>query len=315
MYYLSGKKNKIVSLILTSVLFLFLFTSCAAEGHGKEGIVITASLFPQYDFAKKIAGDKMKVNLLLPPGSESHSFEPSPKDMTNVAESDMFIYTGDEMEPWAGRIISGFDKDKINAVNLSEKIGITIQAHNHDEEDEDHDEADDAHIWLSPDYALKMIYIIADEIILLDPGNAVYYTKNRDEYVSRLKEIYAQYDDALKNAKRNTIVFGGRFAFSNFTRYYGLEYVSVFSSCAAEAEPSINDVARVIDYIEDNGVPVIFYEELADPKVARSISEETGAKMMMFSTAHNITKKEFEDSVGFDDILIANLESLKAAVE
>jgi zinc transport system substrate-binding protein len=80
-----------------------------------HGFTVIATLFPQYDFARQIAGDRADVKLLLPPGVESHAFEPTPSDVIAINEADVFIYTGEYMEPWAHKIAESIEGDVLVA--------------------------------------------------------------------------------------------------------------------------------------------------------------------------------------------------------
>lgn len=333
---------------------------CAKEG-GNDGdtqrdsdkkIKIVATLFPQYDFARQIAGDYADVTLLLPPGMESHSYDLRPADMIEIRESDMFIYTGKYMEVWAQTIIDSLD-DSVMVVDVSD--GITLEkeedyfvdehsAHEHsthvhithedtDEDDEhgaheDTDEDDehdshaghshsghtheyDPHIWTSPVYAMQMVENIVDALMEKDPQHAEEYRQRADEYIDKLAEVDAAFRQVSEESARRTIFFGGRFAMTYFVREYDFDCVSAYHDCSAESEPSISSVMRMIDEIKESGAKAVYYEELADPKVARTIAEETGVKLLLLHSAHNVSRQEYENGVTYLDIMWNNVEKLK----
>jgi len=306
--------------ILILVVTIFNFSSCgninSDDNDGKLKIV--ATLFPQYDFARQIAGDKADVKLLLPPGVESHSFEPTPRDIIEIYNADLFLYTGDIMEPWAAAIIKGITNENLTVVDCSENIELLHD--DEDDEDEDEDEDDgrhdhghgaDPHIWLDPNKAIKMVKDIFHAIREKDPDNYDFYLKNVNDYMNELWKLDNDISDVIEKAERNVIVFGGRFSYIYFLTRYNLDYVTAYDSCSTYAEPSVAKVAYVIDFIRENNIPCIYHEELSDPKVAKSIAKETNIEYLQFSTAHNITKSEFDDGVTFLDIMYANLENLK----
>lgn len=286
---------------------------------------IVASLFPQYDFARAIAGDKAEVSLLLPPGMESHTFDPKPSDMTKIYGSDLFIYTGKTMEPWADRVIAGMeDGGARNLLVVDASEGISLEGHDHDDdhddEDGDHDDHSDSdahgheydpHIWLDPIHAIKMVGNIEEALCQKDPENADYYRANASAYKKELEKLDADITAVVKAGKRDTLVFGGRFAYLYFLKHYGLNYVTAYNSCSTEAEPSIRNMTHVIRYMRENDIPCVFHEEFVDPKVARSIAEQTGASLELFSTAHNVTKDELESGVTFIDIMRGNLSRIE----
>ncbi|MCL2772338.1 MAG: zinc ABC transporter substrate-binding protein [Oscillospiraceae bacterium] len=294
-------------------------TSCntadAATNNTGSKLKIVATLFPQYDFCKQIVKDKADVTLLLPPGVESHSFDPKPSDIVNIYNSDLFVYTGDNMEPWAATIIKSIpDLRAINnrpyVVNCSKNIDLLK------DDDGDPDEGGyDPHIWLDPTLCERMVDNIVAGLCERDSTNADFYKSNAEDYKNLLEKYDSDMSDVVKNAKRDTLVFGGRFAYMYFLNHFGLKYETAYDSCSSTAEPSVEKIASVIDYIKLNNTPCIYYEELSDPKVATSISEATGAECLLFSTAHNITKDQYDSGVTFLDIMYANLENVKKGLD
>ena len=336
-------------------------SGAAGDESGKK-LKIVATLFPQYDFARQIAGDYADVTLLLPPGMESHSYDLRPADMIEIRESDMFIYTGKYMEVWAQTIIDSLD-DSVMVVDVSD--GITLEkeedyfvdehsAHEHsthehithedtDEDDEHgahedtdgddehgaHEDTDDEHdshaghshaghtheydphIWTSPVYAMQMVENIVDALMEKDPQHAEEYRQRADEYIDKLAEVEAAFRQVSEESARRTIFFGGRFAMTYFVREYDFDCVSAYHDCSAESEPSISSVMRMIDEIKESGAKAVYYEELADPKVARTIAEETGVKLLLLHSAHNVSRQEYENGVTFLDIMWNNVEKLK----
>ncbi len=341
----SGRWYVFTLLILITAVGIF-SAGCAGSGDienddtadaSDKKLKIVATLFPQYDFARQIAGDYADVSLLLPPGMESHSYDLRPADMIEIKESDMFIYTGKYMETWAQTIIDSLD-DSVMVVDVSEGITLEkeedyfVDEHDHDdaddgEHDHDHDDTDDnehhahsheghsheydPHIWTSPVYAMQMVENIADALIAEDAAHAAEYRQRADEYIEQLKEVDAAFRQVSDEAEHKTIFFGGRFAMTYFIREYGFGCVSAYHDCSAESEPSISSVMRMIDEIKETGAKAVFYEELVDPKVARTIAEETGVKLLLLHSAHNVSRKEYEDGVTYLDIMWQNVENLK----
>ena len=312
-----------------------------------DKIEVVATLFPQYDFVKQVGGDKVDVKLLLPPGAESHTYEPTPQDMVLINNSDLFIFTGSEMEPWAENLISGMKKD-INVLDLSKSVdlinveefeeeheGGEHEHHHHDEdEDEDAEEQDveehhehnhehdeeghhhtyDPHIWLNPQYAIKMVRSVEQELSKIDPDNADYYKSNADKYISEISALDSEFEEVVANSSNPKLAFGGAFAYAYFVERYDLDFISAYETCGESAEPSTIKVKEVIDYINKNKIPVIFYKEYTTGNVAKTISEATGAKMLVFNTVHNVSKSEMENGATYVSIMRENLENLKQAL-
>lgn len=297
---------------------LIIFTGCSQSENKSDSksIKIIATLFPQYDFAKNIAKDRAEVQLLLPPGTESHTYEPTPVDIISVSSADVFLYTGKFMEPWAEKIISSVDKVKV--VDVSNGIELLETSHSHEEdhhhEHEEHSHEYDPHIWLDPKLACQMVDNIKVEISQVDPASKDFYNKNAEEYKERLLELDRKITDAVNLARRKTVVFAGRFAHAYFVKRYGLEYESAFSGCSSEMEPSVKKIAQLVDFINLNGIPCVYYEELSEPKVATSLADQTGVKTLKFSTAHNLSKEQIEKGTSYLDVMYENLENLKVGL-
>jgi len=313
------QKIKKPALLNFSVILLLIFSlsACnieknASEQETSKKVTIAASLFPQYDFAKQIFKEKADVFLILPPETESHTFDLTPNLMIKIFQSDVFLYTGKYMEPWAERIVEAAPdtlkiKDVSSGINL-----IKTHQHEHHGENDNHNHAQfDPHIWLDPSLAAKMAENIKETACDKYPEDSEFFNKNFEELKLNLEKLDKDFKNMIESSKRKEIVFGGRFAHAYFINKYNLKYKSVFSGCSAEAEPSAKRTAKIINFIQENKIPVIFYEEISEPKVANSIAAQTGAKTLRFSTAHNITKKQAENQVSYIDIMRENLENLK----
>lgn len=294
-------------LILLS-LFMIL-TACASKPvpptppSGKISVI--ATLFPQYDFARQIAGEYADVTLLLPPGAESHSFEPSPNDMIRISQSQLFLYTGDAMEPWVPKMLAGFDDSGFLAVDLSQGISLEPEASHGDHA------GFDPHIWTSPVKAKQMVKNLTDALCQADPQHQSAYQENSSAYLEKLGQLDAKFREIAGNGKRRDFVFGSRFACRYFAEEYGLQPLSPYDSCSAETEPSAQAMAHVIDYIQSAGIPVIYYQELTDEKTARSMAETTGAELLLFHSCHNVSKEDFQKGVTYLSLMEQNAEHLQ----
>ena len=126
-----------------------------------------------------------------------------------------------------------------------------------------------------------------------------------------MQQLDKDIKDVVNTSKRKKIISGSRFPFNYFVKEYGLEYQAAFDSCNTEAQPSARVVAKLVNTIKNEKIPVIYYEELSEPLVAKSISEQTGAKMLLLHSAHNVSKQDFESEITYLDIMNNNLKNLK----
>lgn len=313
--------KKLLTVVTLLFTLAFVFTGCSKTTPTMttpSKITVITTLFPQYDFVKQIAREKVDVTLLLPPGTESHTYDPTPKDVLQINSADLFLYTGKYMEPWAEKIIAGVNSQKVLVKDLSEGINL-LQSHNetshhshdHNHVHEHHQHEYDPHFWLDPTLAAEMVDNIAEALCSKDSLNKDFYLKNAEEYKAKLCSLDSEIKDVVEKANRKDIVFAGRFAHLYFIKRYGLKYMAAFDTCSSEAEPSVKKVTEIIDFIKKNEIPVVYYEELSEPKIANSICEATGAKSLKFGTLHNVSKEQLEQGVTYLELMNENLQNLK----
>jgi zinc transport system substrate-binding protein len=279
-------------------------------------INVTAMNFPPYDFVRQIAEDRVNLSMLLPPGAESHSFEPSPRDMITIQSSAVFIYTGGESDDWVDRILESMNTSGMRIIRMIEIVDAVEEeiVEGMQEEDEEEETAYDEHIWTSPKNAILIVNAITDVLCEVDSANAAFFRQNAQIYTNQLDELDKQFKAVVDGAKRKIIVFGDRFPFRYFTDVYGLTYYAAFPGCSTETEPSVATVAFLINKIKAEKIPVIFHIELSNERMADTISGETGAKKLLLHACHNISKRDFEAGLGYLDLMRLNVENLREAL-
>ena len=316
-----ARMKRFISLILIAILLTALPMGCSRQkniGSGGKISVIT-TIFAPYDFARAIAGDKADVVMLLPPASESHSFEPAPQDIIKVQNCDVFIYVGGESDAWVGNILSSVDIGNMKIVTLMDCVEMVeeeIVEGMEEEKDADGKEGVeyDEHVWTSPRNAKLIVQKISDAICEADVSNAPVYRQNTAAYLEKLDVLDAAFTAVVNQAARKTIVFGDRFPFRYFADAYGLKYFAAFPGCSTETEPSAQTVAFLIDKIKAEHIPVVFHIELSNRKMADTISEETGAKVLLLHACHNVSRDDFINGVTYIELMTRNVEALKEAL-
>lgn len=314
-------------IILTLIAAAFFLTGCTKADlsvEKAEGLNITATIFPQYDFASQLAGEKANVTMLLPPGSESHTYEPSPQDIIKIQNSDLFIYTGGESDNWIDEILKTLDTDSMKIISLmdicetvSEESVEGMQTKEQASEDEAHNAEmveQDEHVWTSPVNAVKICDAIFNALCELDNENSEYYRENHNRYTNLLTEIDNDFKEIVASSKRNILVFGDRFPFRYFADRYGIEYFAAFPGCAEETEASISTVTFLIDKVKQEEIPVVLYPELSNHRLADTIAEETGAKALMLHSCHNVTREELDSGTTYAELMKRNEDVLKEAL-
>lgn len=499
------KKRNYVAAALAAVMGLSTLSGCSSaastgeETQADDGkLNVIATIFPQYDFVRQIAGDDVNLSMLLPTGVEVHSYEPSTQDIVNIQNADLFIYVGGENDVWVDTIMESIEEDKrpelVRLVDLVDTVeeeiveGMQEEEHGHShgndgyfEDDEvadrtlsdwygewqsgypylldgtldealehkaeesedmsfddykayydtgyktdvdeiaiegdsftftsgedtysgayeyrgyeiltyesgkrgvryqfekvsgdelaptyiqfsdheisptdvehfhiytgdesfealltelenwptyypadmsgveiaeefgghDHEEEVDEHVWTSPKNAITITQRLTDILSQMDAAHAEAYAENSAAYVQQLEVLDASFTDVVSNAARKTIVFGDRFPFRYLADAYGLDYYAAFPGCSTDSEASAQTVAFLIDKVEEEQIPVVFQIEMSNGKIANTIAEPTGAKVLLMHSCHNVSKDEFESGITYLELMQQNAAYLKEAL-
>lgn len=280
--------------------------------------LIVCTLFPQYDFARTITeGRGADVRLILPPGVESHVFEPTPGDIELMKQADVLIYTGADMEPWVERVLSSLDHPGLTVIDGSRSIAYPLDS-THDEAASDahegHEHEEDPHFWLDLRNASSFAAAIGEGLAGADAKGAAGYREKAEALSHELLRLDEAFVQAVQNGKRDCVVFGGRFAWAYFVERYGLSYRSLYDGCSTETEPSLKAMLDVESYVKEHAIPVIFREELTTGATAQTLAESTGARVEELHTGHNVSKADKSSGRTFIQIFEHNLEVLNAAL-
>ncbi|NLC64618.1 MAG: zinc ABC transporter solute-binding protein [Erysipelothrix sp.] len=286
-------------LILTTSLIL---AGCASNTPENDGISIVATSYFTYDFAKAITKED-NVTLLILPGEDAHSFEPTVKDMVTLEASDLLIYTNDDMEPWVASQIGV----NINKLDASENITYLSSDH-------DHDHHHDPHTWTSMKNAITMVKSIRDAIIAIDPDASETYQTNAQALIGELETLDAEYENVFTNANIEPLIFLGHFGLNYLMHDYHFEYIALFESMSHESEPTIEQLTTIIDTINAYDLQYVFVEELSGLKIVETIKEETGVTALELNAMHNISKEQYTNGVTFVEIQKENIKNLRTGL-
>lgn len=297
--------------ILTFLLLIFTSLFLISCNDNNEPDIIT-TLYPQYDIVKNIVGDKLNVELSTPFGSEIHEYSPSPKDILNINNSKLFIYTSLSLEPWVENLLN----DNLNSINLAESLAID-DAHDHQHEHE-HSHAD-LHFWTDPHNFLSLINIIKDRIIEIDNLNKDFYEENALNYYNEISEIDQSFTLYLKDINNPTIYFAGHNAMEAFESHYHINIVGLSESFKPDADLIAGQLTFLIEKLKENNVKHLFIEELAEPKAAEVIKRELANKNLNVSLLelhgyHNITLNQSREGVTYADLFRQNTTNIKKAL-
>jgi zinc transport system substrate-binding protein len=293
---------------------------CGAEPaqRGSGPLQIVTTVFPACDFAHVVAGEAATVTLLVPPGAELHSFEPTAQDLLRIRDCDLFICTGGESEAWVEELLESQEGeiptlvmlDCVDALEEEEKEGMQ---ESHEEEHGDGPEYDE-HVWTSPVNAQRICRAIAARLGEIDPSGADAFTERCERCCAELGELDAAIRATVAGAAHRTVVFADRFPLRYFVEEYGLEYFAAFPGCAEDTEPAAGTVAFLIDRVREEELPAVFYIEFSNEKMADVICEDTGCRKLLFHSCHNLTPAEFRSGASYLELMRGNAERLREAL-
>lgn len=313
-----------VKRILTAALAILAggaFWGCSAQTPDPApvngGILVYASVYPMYDFAVKIGGDKVTVAAMLPQGSEPHDWEPTPADIAALEKADVFIYNGAGLEEWVDTVLEahkGTDLVVVEAAAAVDILSPEEDGHDHGGGNENHSHsAADPHVWLSPGNACKQMEAICHAFAQADPDNAGYYQENFRRYAVELDALDKEFRDTLDPLPHKEIVVAHQ-AFGYLCHDYGLTQVGV-RGFSPDGEPDPGQMAQVIDYAREHNIKVIFYEEAASAGVAEAIAKEIGGTTDILNPVELLTGEQQAAGDDYFSVMRQNLAALKRALQ
>ncbi|GHU12703.1 periplasmic divalent manganese/zinc-binding lipoprotein [Spirochaetia bacterium] len=318
------KKNIILALFLPFLLWT-VFAACErnrANLNENTALSVVTTIFPPYDFVRAIAGDEaVRLTMLLKPGAESHSYEPTPQDIIAIQRCDVFIYVGGESENWVNRVLDSLDpavlanKRLVRLMDCVEVVEEEIVEGMEEADDEEEGIALDEHVWTSPQNAKRIVEKITAALCEAAPTNAALYREKAAAYIAELETLDAEFRAIAASGRRKTLVFADRFPFRYFTATYGLDYYAAFPGCSTETEANAATVAFLINKIRGEQIPVVFHIEFSNGRMADAIGEATGAKKRLLHSAHNVSRDELGAGITYLDIMRSNADVLREALQ
>ena len=335
---------KRIASFFMALALAFSLTACTVpvEKADDGKLQIVATLFPYYDFARAIVGDRADVTLLLSPGREAHSFEPTPLDAVTISESDVFLYNGGEGEYWVDSMLGAAGEniaviarmmDYVDALDEEYVEGMQgADGHDHDHEHGSHDDHDDhddhdhdheedehdsdeveydEHIWTSPKNAVVLCRAVCDAICRADAENAAFYRANCENYCAQLEDLDARFAALCESAPRRLLIFADRFPMLYFCREFGLDYRAAFHGCSGDTEPSLATIKFLIDKVEDENIPVVYTIDFGTKKVAAVVSECTGAAIETLYSMQTVSRADFDAGETYLTLMERNFEALR----
>ena len=318
------KSFKRILPILSAVLILFSLCACGGTKTEEIGkIKVICTVFPIYDWAREIAGDKAEIIWLTENGTDMHSFQPSAADMVKIAECDILIYIGGESDEWVDETVKQYENEKRALINLTSLLGDSLKEEEHtegmqEEHEQGEEEAEyDEHVWLSLKNAVLFSGAIADLLADKDPENAEFYKENARNYTEKLNALDGEYQKAVNAAPLKTLLVADRFPFRYLTEDYGLSYYAAFPGCSAETEASFETVAFLSAKVDELGLKYVIKTETAATKIAETVianTKEKNQQILVLDSMQSVGSKDANNGTTYLSITEKNLETLKKAL-
>lgn len=305
-------------LLLLAAISMIIFPACSSEKPANsDKVTMYTSTYVLEDFAKKIGGDYVEVNNLLPAGVDSHDFEPSAKDLAKLNESDIFIYNGAGLESWVEKSVANMDKEKVFIVNATDGLPLLTAKeatdHQRRELNVNHDHNGlDPHVWLDPTLAQQQAAKIRDALIQVDPVHKTAYEQNYGKLEKELEQLDQEWKEMVDGASKKEFITSHK-AFGYLAHRYGLQQISI-SGVSPQDEPSPSQLKEIIQLAKNHQVEHIIFVTLVNPKVAKTVQQEVKAEALVLNPLEGLTKEERAEGADYFSVMRSNKEKMAKAL-
>ena len=312
--------------ILSSFASCSKSSSTAAE-NDKINIVVTT--FPCYDFVRAATKDLDNINIkmLIKPGAEIHSYDPTPQDLIAIQKSDLFVFNGGESDEWVFEMLESMGKNTPKSLRLIESVALLEEEYFEEEHFHEHEEADhhheghsaeeieaDEHVWTSPENARKMLEFVVsalENVEKLSSDDKAKIVENGENYKKQIDDVENLIKSVLEAKSEKFIVMADRFPLQYFAKYYGIEYLAAFSGCSSAVEASTQTIVTLINTVKEKDLPAVFYIELSNHKIADTVAEATNVPALELFSVQNISKKDFDNGETWVSLMKKNALTLE----
>ena len=324
-------KNNFYRFLFCILIFgiLFSFVSCSKSSstdaeNDKINIVVTT--FPCYDFVRAVTKDipNIQIKMLIKPGAEIHSYDPTPQDLIAIQKSDLFVFNGGESDEWVFEMLESMGENTPKSLRLIESVALLEEEHFDEEHFHEHEEEchhghsaqeleADEHVWTSPENARKMLDFVAKALESLEElkfEDKAKIKENAEDYKNQIDEVESEIKQVLESKSEKIIVMGDRFPLQYFAKYYGIEYLAAFSGCSTAVEASTQTISKLINTVKEKSLPAVFYIELSNHKIADTVAEAAKVATYQLNSVQNLSKVDFDNGETWVSLMKKNALAL-----
>lgn len=273
-------------------------TATGKSGANTDGqLNVIATIYPIYDVAKRVGGDKVHLTMLVPPGSEPHDWEPTVDNLKTIGTGKLLLYNGLGLEP-TEKILAPDILQQVKPIEMAKTLELTVLG-------------EDPHIWLDPVNVAKEAKYLAQVFGEADPANKSYYEKNAAIYADELMKLNSEYEAWRRTANTQTLIVTHE-AYGYLANRYKLEQKGIMG-ISPGGEPTPDTMASIANFVKENHIKAIFSEELINRKLADAIAKETGAQVYTLNPVEGLTEEEMKNGETYLSLMQENLGVLKKA--
>ncbi|MTD40127.1 ZinT/AdcA family metal-binding protein [Erwinia sp. CPCC 100877] len=313
------KRSTVLGIVLFALLLLT--GACSAKQEqttsttDEKKLKIVTSFYPMYDFTKNIVGDEGDVEVMVPAGTEAHDYEPSAKDIKKIQDADVFVYNNENMEVWVPSMKETFTAGKVHVIKATENMLLLAgseEEHEHSADDQGHSHELDPHVWLAPSLAIQEVKEIRDQLIKAAPGKEQIFKANAETYLKKLEQLDEAYRTTLENADQKSFVTQHA-AFGYLALEYNLKQVPIAGLSPSE-EPSATRLAELKQFVKENNIQYIYFEENATDAIARTLAKEANVKLLVLNPLESLTNDQMKKGEDYISVMRENLKALSKTI-
>ncbi|GAA0588956.1 metal ABC transporter substrate-binding protein [Virgibacillus siamensis] len=305
-------------LLLTLVITVIITTGCASSPSSQSDnahLTVYTSIYPIQYAVERIGGDTVDAESVYPPGVDAHTYEPTTREMTDIADANAFIYLGAGMEGFAESAADALGSQDVNLIELGTQQELfhkdSHHEHNHHEGHQHGDK--DPHIWLDPTRMLDMAGIVKGKLIDMNPENKQVYINNFNKLKKDLLALDKQFKQTLKD-KENKKILVAHAAYGYWEERYGIEQIAI-SGLSSSEEPSQKELTQIIDTAKKHNMRYVIFEQNGADQVSKIIQEQLGLEALHIHNLSVLTQENIDDGEDYLSLMKHNIKVLDKATK